>query len=485
MSRSLTDWHRIRRYAVPERMILACAAARERGDWRAACEAARVDVDFDPSLALEAEATAAHLAPDLLRWHLPRELSGRTWLDRARYMLIPDTPVWRGTVLLVVETPYDRDGYQRIRLSAVRGAEEVHDRIARAVPAYLWDARHFSRLAFAAGPLPPPGHDRALLEAFAEAGIVVEAGQDEKWALVGRRGHLDTLDPRRLAHDARWLAARLWENTWVVFVFNNWFLKIVVEGETVRASWLTHYRDDVLPPVLLRDMHTYSVDLELVRHGRLAPGSLHPLVREALFPGTAPVPADSTSGLTDSFLVRCGGVWHEIEVRLGRLDLRAHSPAEQQRERAMRAFGGEASGCFAAERAWHGGPGRLPRRLREYRADLWQRLVHGGTDTLVELLDAGLDAHLRESNGGTLIHRLARFDHRLLLPRLLAEGVDIDARDKEGNTALHRAVRHGGRADLIVALVDAGADVAVPDREGVTSAGYAEQALRHLREHSG
>jgi hypothetical protein len=460
-------------------MILACTAARERGDWRAACEAARVDVDFEPSLAIEAEAAARHLAPDLLRWHLPRVLDGRTTLVESRYLLIPDAPVWRGTVLLTVQTPAARDGHQRIRLSAVRGAAALEDRSARAVPAYLWDARSSDRLAVAAGALPPPGHGGSRLEAFAEAGIEVEAAQDEKWALVERCGYLEDLDPRRLAHDARWLAARLWENTWSIWVFNNWFLKIVVDGDTVRASWLLQYRNDVLPPALVRDMHRYSVDLELVREGRLAPGTLHPLVRRALFPGTPAEPADLFRGLTESIRVRCGGVWHEIEVRLGRLDLRAHDPAEQQRERALRAFGGEVSGCFAAEHAWHGSPGRLPRRLREYRADLWQRLIHGGTETLTDLLDAGLDPHLRESNGGTLIHRLATFDHGLLLPRLLAEGVDIDARDRSGNTALHRAVLQHGRADLIIALVDAGADPEVPNRDGATAAEYAERALRN------
>jgi hypothetical protein len=477
MAHSLSDWQRIRRYAVPERMIAECAAARERGDWRAACEAARVDVDFHPSLALEAEVAAAHLAPDLLRWHLPRMLNGRTTLAEARFALIPDGSVWAGSVLLTAETPRQHDGHQRIRLTAVRGAAEVFDRTAVAVPAYLWDTRHAARLAVAAT-WRPADRGMSRRDAFADAGIEIEAGQDETWALIDRDGSLAELDPWRLAHDARWLAGRLWEKTWLVWAFHNWFLRVVVDGEAVRVRWERVYSEKIGPPSLRVDMHRYCADLELVRQGRLAPGSLHPLVREALFPGEPPISADAAAGLSELVRVRCGGVWHEIDVRLGRLDLLAHSPADQQRERALRAFGGEVSGCFAAEQTWHGAPGRLPRRLREYRADLWQRLIHGGTQALFDLLDAGLDPHLRESNGGTLIHRLGAFDHSLLLPRLLAEGVDINGRDKEGNTALSRTVFWHGPAGLIIALVDAGADPAIPNKHGDTADSVAGRLLK-------
>jgi hypothetical protein len=477
MARFLSDWQRVRRYAIPERMIVACTAARERGDWRAACEAARIDVDFGPSLAGEAEAVARHLAPDLLRWHLPRALNGRTVLLASRYLLVPDGPVGDGTVLLFAETPGERDGHQRIRLSAVRGAARIRDRKAVAVPAYLWDARCSARLAVAVNPYPED--DAATRrDAFVEAGIEIAAGQDETWSLIEKLGYLPDLDPRRLAHDARWLAARLGERTWLAWVFHNRFLQIVVDGDAVRASWQVIFEERDLPPALRVNMHGYSVDRELVRRGRLVPGSLHPLVREALFPGEPPASDDPAAGLSDLVRVRCRGVWHEIDVRLGRLHLLAHTEAERQRERAMRAFGGEVSGCFAVEQAWLGGRGRLPRRLREYRADLWQRLIHGGTRTLVDLLDAGLDPHLRENRGGTLIHRLGTFDHRLLLPRLLAEGVDINGRDKEGNTALFRTVFWHNRADLIIALADAGADPAIPNQHGETAGSLAERLLR-------
>ncbi len=171
--------------------------------------------------------------------------------------------------------------------------------------------------------------------------------------------------------------------------------------------------------------------------------------------------------------------WHEIDVRLGRLDLPSHTPAEQQRERAMRAFGGEVTGCFAVEQTWHGPGGRLPRRLRAHREELWQRIIHGGTRELLELLDAGMNPHLHDSRGGTLMHRLRSYDFRLLLPRLLAEGVDVNAGDGEGNTPLYLAVVHQAPAELIMALVDAGADPHACNQDDMTVLDYLDDVLVH------
>lgn len=90
-------WRRIRRYAVPGWMIEQATAHRLAGDWRAACAAAAVDVEFElPAVearygAAVAEAVAEdlrHFAPDLLRWHLPRYLGGRTTIATDRRILL-------------------------------------------------------------------------------------------------------------------------------------------------------------------------------------------------------------------------------------------------------------------------------------------------------------------------------------------------------------------------------------------------------------
>ncbi|MGH3264932.1 MAG: hypothetical protein ACRDNS_23400, partial [Trebonia sp.] len=74
-----------RRYGVPPTMIEAAIERRSAGDWRGACAAADVECFFDPE-AIRCRcgtevATALlddlrTLAPDLLRWHLPRYAHG-------------------------------------------------------------------------------------------------------------------------------------------------------------------------------------------------------------------------------------------------------------------------------------------------------------------------------------------------------------------------------------------------------------------------
>ncbi|MEU4159766.1 hypothetical protein [Actinoplanes sp. NPDC026670] len=505
MSRALflSDWRNIRRFAVPARMITECAGARERGDWRAACEAARIDVDFDPGLAAEAGARAVHLVPDLLRWHLPRALHGSTtFAGGYLYLLIPDEPVGPETVLLTVRAPVTAQASQRLRLGAVRGADGLRDERTAPVPAYLWDARHTSGLRTAVG-----GSDRRLplltataqpqpedtvgvgddlparaervwraprrRQAFLAAGFEFTAGQDGDWSSADRNWYLQQLDPLRLAHDARWLAARLGERAWTVTDNYYDYLTVFVDGDTIRVSRATAPDR----PQILIDMTRYCADLELIRQGRLTPGALHPLVREALFPGAPADPFTPAGG--DLVRVRCGGVWHEIEVRQGRLDPLAHTLDERRRESAMGTLGGAVTGCFAVERMWYGELGRLPRRLRAYRAELWQHLIHGGTRTLLDMLDTGLDPQLRDGAGGTLIHRIAAFDHRRALPRLLAAGVGIDTVDKEGYTALHRITQQFGPVDVLAALVDAGADLRVRNHDGETVVDHARKMLRY------
>src|SRR4051812_3796026 len=74
-----------RRYGVPPTMIAAAARRRAVGDWRGACAAADVDVYLNLDLvrrrlgsgaADQLSAALLELAPDLLRWHLPRQGHG-------------------------------------------------------------------------------------------------------------------------------------------------------------------------------------------------------------------------------------------------------------------------------------------------------------------------------------------------------------------------------------------------------------------------
>src|ERR1043165_1838958 len=69
----LLCWRRVREFAVPPSMIDRATARREAGDWAGACAAAHVDVDLDPrDIPPPLRDDLRHLAPDLLRWHMPR-----------------------------------------------------------------------------------------------------------------------------------------------------------------------------------------------------------------------------------------------------------------------------------------------------------------------------------------------------------------------------------------------------------------------------
>ncbi|MFB7597467.1 hypothetical protein [Streptomyces sp. NPDC056160] len=129
----LSMWQRVREYAVPPSMIETATARRAVGDWAGACAAARIDVDLDlravrdrhgTDLATRLRADLRCLAPDLLRWHMPRiapdgRLRPGITVSLARYGG-PGAPPLR----LVVRTPPAwADAGQRMSLALWAGAE--------------------------------------------------------------------------------------------------------------------------------------------------------------------------------------------------------------------------------------------------------------------------------------------------------------------------------------------------------------------------
>ncbi|MFI6146893.1 ankyrin repeat domain-containing protein [Streptomyces sp. NPDC051109] len=518
-------WRRIRRYAVPGWMIERATAHRLAGDWRAACAAAAVDLTFDlPALAARYGAPVAeaveedlrHLAPDLVRWHLPRALGGRTTVEPDVRVLLARYGGGAGTPVLSVTTGPMIEGPQRLLLHCApveppspRRALGGFDRLrpedwTAARP--LWDARHAlslrerlgggERLPFfrpdgtplAADELPtgdpgtadPARHAEwvALLHArgdfagaYEAAGIERDLTEPPAVPRYGTAPAPETLmatagaDLTRLGAEVRRLAeAGAGER----FRMGDWRGSLVLEpvgsasghGVRVRAAG----RDELgeVPPLPLFAWKRLP-DLELVRTGRIAPRELHPLVADALFPGAGPAAGPPGPAGAKPVRVRCRGEWHEVRSQGGVLDLLPHSPEEQRRERAMRAFGGAIEGCFAVQQIWTTGEGRLPRALRAERRELFLRVQHGDTPGVVALLDAGTDPRVRDARGYTLLHVLHLLDHEVLLPRLLAAGLDLEARDKSGCTPLQVAVERGARVGLVRALLAAGSRIDVVD----------------------
>ncbi|MFD6875555.1 MULTISPECIES: ankyrin repeat domain-containing protein [unclassified Streptomyces] len=528
-------WLRIRRHAVPRRMIERATAHRLAGDWGSACAAARVDITFElPRIASRYGAAVAgaverdlrHLAPDLLRWHLPRVLGGRTTLAPGRRIVLahydPDGAAarGRGVPALHVTTHAMVDGPQRLRLSCAplpwHGVTDHHPAWSTedwTAAGRLWDVRHTAELRSHAGPadrLPffrPDGTPLAPEELpAADPGAADPAGRAEWSAVLQARGETEealavagiALDPTRpeapyLAQSVRTALAALRGAVVDPSRIADEARRYAAAGAGDRFHFVPHRRCPVgLEPAdpgsgailsarvgLARGEQLHGLtrlpdhawqplpDLQLVRAGRLDPRALHPLVGAALFPGAGPAAGPPDPAAPRPVRVRCAGVWHEVRSRGGVLDI-PHDEQDQQRERALRESGGTAVGCFAAREAWTSGKGRLPRALRAERDELLQRLQHGDAPAVLALLDAGVDPWARDAKGRGLLHLLPLLDHEELLPRLLDAGLDLEAEDAAGSTPLGSAVHDGGSAALVRALIAAGGRIDVLDGEGLS-----------------
>ncbi|MGW3911429.1 ankyrin repeat domain-containing protein [Streptomyces sp. NPDC005070] len=524
---------RIRRYAVPRWMIERATAARLAGDWRGACAAANVDVAFTLSevadhcgdhVATALENDLRHLAPDLLRWHLPRILGGRTTLatDKtvvlARYHPKAADEDRLTAPCLHITTPAMVDGPQRIALrfgtvederdGGVFGPGTEDWRHAR----HLWDVRHTAELLERSGGTdrPPFFHADATPRGTGELPTADPGAGDPaaraEWAtLLHQKGETRAaLAAVGIAADltpvenSRWYQVDLEEllggialdHTQLEPEIRRQIAAGVADRFVIAAHWRTYIllepaaaggllmravdREEAKGvPLLAEVLWRRLPDLDLMRAGGIAAEHFHPLVREALFPALpAPAAPAGPPGptLPEPVRIRCRGEWHEVAFRPGGLLAMPHTDEEQQRERALRAFGGAVAGCFAMEQTWTSGDGRLPKALRTQRSELFLRAQHGDTPGVLELLDAGVDPRVRDPKGRSLLHLLNLLDHETLLPRLLAAGLDLEARDQRERTPLYVAANDLGSKALVKALVAAGARLDVVDESELSLA---------------
>ncbi|MEU9235721.1 ankyrin repeat domain-containing protein [Streptomyces subrutilus] len=498
-------WQRIRRYAVPAWMIEQTTGHRLAGDWRAACATAAVDLAFDlPGIASRhgaavAEAVAddlRHFAPDLLRWHLPRVLGGRTTIAPDLRIVLASYGGAEGPALSVT-TPAMIEGPQRLRLHCAPvvpvkwkpygGGGFRPESWAAARP--FWDARCAPELGARFGEPTGPAARIAQLQAAGDTDAAyAAAGIECDLTVPAPQRYERPADPRALfAHPPialsrlvtetrRLMAAGAGDRFQVAFGWQASLLLEPASPDRLRARFIGRTEARTVPE-LPRYTWQPLPDLELVRTGRITPRELHPLVSAALFPAAGPAVGPPGPDTGRSVRVRCHGVWHEVRSRGGVLDV-PHSPEEQQRERALRAFGGKVAGCFAVQQTWTTGEGRLPRALREQRRELFLRVQHGDTPGVLALLDAGVDPRVRDARGRGLLHELHLLDHEALLPRLLAAGLDLEARDRHERTPLMSAVHWGGSPELVRALLAAGSRIDVVDE---TELSLSQEIRRYRR----
>ncbi|GGX78545.1 hypothetical protein [Streptomyces anandii] len=420
----LSMWQRVRAYAVPPSMIETATARRAVGDWAGACAAARINVDLDlravrdrhgTDLVTRLRADLRRLAPDLLRWHMPRiapdgRLRPGLTICLATYGSSGAVPL-----RLVVRTPpAGADGGQWMSLALWEGSgtDPGGQRQVRTAPhphpypdrrfrldlhRHLWDARRSGELAWrcgAGGEATPGVHDSpwAVERWAAEAELLLRAeGRSPRGAFAVRLGARSRAVLELVAPDDSHVPA---------------FRRLVRVSPPQQTAALP-----VLPEAAARVLP----DLRLLRAGLVTAGRLHPLVAAALaasgsvaggapasMAGPAPEPGDPHQ-------VECRGEVHRIALRDGVLTAVDHDPDQLRREELLLELGGPPLPCLRAIDAIHRTPEALP-AVRE-------RLAHGDVAGALALVEGllGPGAVLRDGPLRTELEAAVarRFDHGL------------------------------------------------------------------------
>ncbi|MEE1826243.1 hypothetical protein PUR61_29245 [Streptomyces sp. BE20] len=426
----LSFWQRVREFAVPPTMIETSTARRLVGDWAGACAAAGVDVDLDlrsvarahgSDLAALVRGDLRHLAPDLLRWHLPRVAPDGLLRPG---LTVPLARYGAGAVQLVVRTPPAwADAGQRIGLAlwdASRAGSRdrrhphphphPHRRFRFDLHRHLWDARRAHELGKRAGADRPPADRIPVPPRFAcavdrwaaEAGILLRAEGRPPGAVAVRLGSRQRL-----------------------------VLDLLADGVGLTVTPSTADRAAGLP--VLPDAATWVLpDPELLRAGLIRPDRLHPLVAAALAPGhrPAPAPAGAPDPAGAPHPVECRGALHRIGLVGGVLVPLDHDPAEIRREELLASLTGTPLPCLQVIDRAH----RHPENLDDVRA----RLAHGDTAGALAVVEGllGPEALLRD---GALRDDLEEAARRRIVYGLFRAGLVGSRPEHVGRPGLRRS----------------------------------------------
>ncbi|MEU6666002.1 hypothetical protein [Streptomyces sp. NPDC046727] len=459
----LLMWQRVREYAVPPSMIETATARRAVGDWAGACAAARVDVDFGLRAVRDRHGTDVlnhlradlrRLAPDLLRWHMPRIVpDGR--LRPGLTISLAQYPSSSGTPLqLVVRTPPAwADAGQRMSLALWEGTGDSAtghhphphpDRRFRLdLHRHLWDAERSGELVRRCGaggiPATAPSARSGAFDCSAPLGLANRStAHDAAWAVGSWAAEAELL----LRDEGRPRGAFT-----VRFGARSRAVLELVAPDDSHAPTLRPLRQALPPqevaalPVLPEAAARIPPDLELLRAGLVAADRLHPLVAAALAEfATAPAAGHPAPEPGDPHRVECRGEIHRIALRDGVLTAVDHDPVELRREELLVALGGPALPCLRAIDRAHRTPQALP-AVRE-------RLCHGDTAGALAVVEGLLgpgallrDGPLREALESAAARRI---DHGLFRAGLIpvhpaAEAAEARNSSGSGRTeASHR-----------------------------------------------
>lgn len=327
-----------RRFGVPLTMIEAATRRRSAGDWRGACAAADVEVRFNPDTIRRRHGSRVvgrllddlrDLAPDLLRWHMPRvahgvgrlqegllvPLAGYATDDGHRLTLTAATPRFAlaaGERIVLVVLDSDRRRRQANMSSATRAVlDGVHRksfyRYSLLHHRMFWDAAQAPLLAqLCVGLL-----DAATTYADTAGGIGARVSQEiaslqdsEQTAAAWSAAGIDlSVAVTRASAERmmRWLAAipvnlpTLLDQVRTVLPDAD-SAAIRAGGGTIALHGLgrtgSRVSARIAPanaarglPIVPEAAWSRPVDADLLRLGLLQPNELHPLVAAALAPG--------------------------------------------------------------------------------------------------------------------------------------------------------------------------------------------------------
>ncbi|MET8684460.1 hypothetical protein ABZV77_09610 [Streptomyces sp. NPDC004732] len=411
-------WPRVREFAVPPSMIEKATARRDVGDWAGACSAANFDVDLSPRtvahthgrlIAAQLRSDLRHLAPDLLRWHMPRIapdglLRPGLTLALARYDAADRDGV-RPLHLVARTPPAWADAGQRISLALWDGSHSgtgasrhphphPHPRFRLDLHRHLWDVRRAGELRVRSGGDGGPARDPVAVSDALET------------AVRGLRCAVD-----RWADEAALLLRADGRPAGPVGVRLGAGRRLVLEpGGDAYPDVGTGTELPVLP-----DAATWVLpDLDLIRSGTVEAGRLHPLVAAALAPGCPRATAPATPRAGQPRIVECRGAQHRIGLVDGALAPLDHDPAEVRREELLAALSGTPLPCLQAIDQAH----RRPDSLTGVR----ERLDHGDVDGALAVVESllGPEALLRD---GPLRDELETAAHRRVVHGLYRAGL--------------------------------------------------------------
>ncbi|MEU4319403.1 hypothetical protein AB0F85_09655 [Nocardia fluminea] len=464
-------------------MIEAATARRLVGDWSGACAAANVDLEMDlralarthgRGLAARVRADLRYLAPDLLRWHLPRIAPdglvrpGLTMV-LARYdpgaIADLDSAEDHGmqcggadSVYLVVRTPpaWAAAG-QRISLALWDKASPVpsarlhphprpNSRYRLDLHRHLWDSRRVGELRIRSGaerfavPNQTQGDEPGSgSPGPAPAFGLPDSGQRTDRPDFGPAGSVPQgCDVDRWADEAAILLRAEGSRSGLVLVRCGARKRVVLDVRAdhppvVRISH-EHPRGGISALPVLPDAATWVLpDLALLRAGAVTADRLHPLVASAL--GCEGLPSETSENTVDGHrIVECRGVRHRIGLVNGVLTALDHDPTEIRREELLVALTGTPMPCLQA----------IDRSLREPDSlvAVCDRLNHGDIDGALTIVEAelGADAVLRD---GPLRDALEAAVRQRITYGLFRAGLPAPGR---GHTPPDRYGRKGRRA---------------------------------------